>query len=144
MVEEAISQYSLKRIALVKSVFESAQNFYEPQKELSLKVDVKHKEDENSVTVFLNVTVLEDQGKVKDLTLDVTMAGEFEYKKNGGERLDVKFKEFVKINAPAIIYPYVRQHIRNLTLEAGFKQPIILPILNFVRLVEKSKNQPSG
>ncbi len=73
MVEEAISQYSLKRIALVKSVFDSAQNFYEPQKELPIRVDVKHKEGENSVTVFLNVTVLEDQGKVEELTLDVTL-----------------------------------------------------------------------
>lgn len=144
MVEEAISQYHLKRIALVKSVFDRAQNFYEPQKELSLLVDTKHKEGENSVTVYLNVAILEDQGKVKDLTLDVTMAGEFEYKRNGGEQLDINFKEFVQINAPAIIYPYVRQHIRNLTLEAGFKQPIILPILNFVRLAKKSENQPSG
>ncbi|MCB9253010.1 MAG: protein-export chaperone SecB [Flavobacteriales bacterium] len=144
MVEEAISQYHLKRIALVKSVFDRAQNFYEPQKELSLKVNIKHEEGENAVTVFVNVTVLEDQGKLNNLTLDVTMAGEFEYKSNGGDELDLNFKEFVKVNAPAIIYPYVRQHIRNLTLDAGFKQPIILPILNFVRLQEKSEENPSG
>ena len=52
------------------------------------------------------------------------------------QMIDESFKQsdFVKINAPAIAFPYVRSFISNLTLQAGF-EPIILPSVNFVKLL---------
>lgn len=44
---------------------------------------------------------------------------------------DFKQSDFVKINAPAIAFPYVRSYISNFTLQSGF-DPIILPSVNFV------------
>lgn len=44
-------------------------------------------------------------------------------------------EEFGRINAAAIIYPYIRQHIRGLSLDAGLN-PIILPLVNFQKLYE--------
>lgn len=46
--------------------------------------------------------------------------------------------DFIKINAPAIAFPYVRSFISNFTLQAGFS-PIILPSVNFVQFAEKEK-----
>lgn len=46
---------------------------------------------------------------------------------------DFKQSDFVKINAPAIAFPYVRSYISNFTLQSGF-DPIILPSVNFVTL----------
>lgn len=144
MTEEAYSQYTLKRISLVKSVFEVSHYSYEPSQGLSLKVDVKHQENENSVVVLVNVSLFENEEKANNLILNVTMAGDFEFMSQGGEASDIHFSDFVNVNGPAIIYPYVRQHIRNLSLDAGFKQPIILPILNFVKLAEKAKERSSS
>ncbi len=56
------------------------------------------------------------------------------------EVLDTNFiaSPFVKINAPAIAYPYLRTFISNITLNAGY-QPIMLPTLNFVKLAEEKE-----
>lgn len=70
--------------------------------------------------------------------LDVKMAGKFEI----SEGLNIPIDEFFHINAPAIVYPYIRQYVRATTLEAAL-DPIILPIVNFVSLYDlkqKDKN----
>ena len=53
---------------------------------------------------------------------------------------DFKKSDFVKINAPAIAFPYVRSYISNLTLQSGIP-PIILPSVNFVKLVRDNENK---
>lgn len=52
--------------------------------------------------------------------------------------IDDAFKQssFVKANAPAIAFPYVRAFISNLTLNSGYN-PIVLPAVNFIKLAEK-------
>lgn len=54
--------------------------------------------------------------------------------------IDDNFKEssFLKINAPAIAFPYIRAYISNLTLQSGYDS-VILPSINFVSLNEKDK-----
>ena len=46
---------------------------------------------------------------------------------------DFKNSPFLKINAPAIAFPYVRSYISNLTLQSGYP-PVFLPSINFVAL----------
>ncbi|MEI6333382.1 MAG: protein-export chaperone SecB [Methylococcaceae bacterium] len=50
--------------------------------------------------------------------------------------IDEVFKEsnFVKMNAPAIAYPFLRAYIGNLTLSSGFS-PIVLPTINFTKFL---------
>lgn len=52
------------------------------------------------------------------------------------------FKEsnFPKINAPAIVFPYIRTYVSNLMLNSGF-HPINLPSINFVKIVENTDNK---
>ena len=52
--------------------------------------------------------------------------------------IDEEFKNspFLKINAPAIAFPYIRSYISNFTLQSGFN-PVILPSINFVSLNEE-------
>lgn len=48
------------------------------------------------------------------------------------EEIDDDFKNshFVKINSPAILYPFVRSYINTITTNSGIS-PIILPSVNF-------------
>jgi preprotein translocase subunit SecB len=46
---------------------------------------------------------------------------------------DFKSSSFIKINAPAIAFPYLRAFVSNVTLNAGYK-PLILPSFNFISL----------
>ena len=55
------------------------------------------------------------------------------------ETIDEDFKEsdFVKINSPAIAFPFLRSFISNLTLNAGLS-PFILPAYNFAEIKEET------
>lgn len=47
-----------------------------------------------------------------------------------------KASSFPKVNAPAIAFPYLRSLISTITLQAGLG-PVILPSINFNRLIEE-------
>lgn len=66
------------------------------------------------------------QGEVVAFSADVKMIGVFE---KIGEPA-VQEDAFKRINAPAIIYPFIREHIHNLCLKAGVGQ-VLLPTVNF-------------
>jgi preprotein translocase subunit SecB len=44
-----------------------------------------------------------------------------------------KTSKFVKMNAPAIAFPFLRSYIAHITLIAGYN-PVVLPSVNFVEL----------
>ncbi len=77
-----------------------------------------------------------------DLTIDekevikskIAMVGIFECTENP----ELPEDTFGKINAPAIIFPFVREHLASMSLKAGI-EPIILPPVNFVQLAEAKK-----
>ena len=50
---------------------------------------------------------------------------------------DFMSSDFVKVNAPAIAFPYLRAFISTLTLQSGL-EPIILPSINFVELNKRN------
>ncbi|MBR8758996.1 protein-export chaperone SecB [Porphyromonas levii] len=52
---------------------------------------------------------------------------------------EFKKSDFVKINAPAIAFPYVRSYISNLTMQSGY-ETVVLPSINFVKLVNNNNN----
>jgi len=45
---------------------------------------------------------------------------------------------FLKVNAPAIAFPYLRAFVSNLTLNSGYN-PIILPTFNFVQMAQENQ-----
>ncbi len=51
---------------------------------------------------------------------------------------DFKDSSFIKINAPAIAYPFLRSFISTLTLNAGY-EPILIPTINFQELAHEKK-----
>jgi preprotein translocase subunit SecB len=145
MWKQEYSKYQLKKIALLSSIIFRKDHHYEPSKDLSLKVEIGHKVIGSEISVLLTVGVIDEKegSKVpeeRDLTLEVTMAGDFEVL-DMEKSPEIDIIEFSEINAAAILYPYIRQHIRTLTLESGFVQPIILPVMNFVKMHEEKKER---
>ena len=45
---------------------------------------------------------------------------------------------FLKVNAPAIAFPYLRSYISNLTMQSGFGT-VILPSVNFVKIANSQQ-----
>jgi preprotein translocase subunit SecB len=53
---------------------------------------------------------------------------------------DFKNSPFLKINAPAIAYPYLRAFISTLILNMGFS-PVVLPTVNFVAMNKQTEKK---
>ena len=47
-------------------------------------------------------------------------------------------ERLASINCPAILWPFVRQHLADLTAKAGLS-PLLLPVINFVTLGQSAK-----
>lgn len=71
---------------------------------------------------------------IKQVDISISMVGNFE---KFGE-FPLSPEEFGKVNGAAIIYPYIREALSNLSLKAGLGN-IILPTVNFVKLNEGKK-----
>lgn len=81
--------------------------------------------------VSLNLITYTDNSKI-DLTLD----GIFNIPNNIDENIK---QDFLTISAPAIIYPYMRTFISNVT-SFDIDKTVILPILNFSNIKFKKDN----
>ena len=64
---------------------------------------------------------------------DVTFVGLFEFTESIQEELR---KQYATINCPAIIFPYLRETLADLTRRAAFP-PLHLPITNFTKFAQK-------
>ena len=67
--------------------------------------------------------------------LECTFVGIFNYIK--GEE-NINLDDFVKYNAPAIMFPYIREHISSITQKSGM-QPVYLAPINLVAVLSENK-----
>ena len=56
------------------------------------------------------------------------------------KELTVSVNDFLYINAPTIIFPYLRETVSSMTLRAGIK-PLIIPTFNFKEMREKNQQK---
>jgi len=85
-----------------------------------------------SFTVFFELEVKSVQG----FKLSVDYVAVFETEGIVSE--EFKRSHFPTLNAPAIVYPYLRSFISTVTLNAGYNA-IIIPTVNFQAIANKSK-----
>lgn len=83
---------------------------------------------DNTFLLNLNVHIFDND---KNVNIEVDFLGEYTFTEK-----DDNFKSFLYINAPAILFPYIRSYITALTALSGIS-PIILPTMNLSGLKEK-------
>lgn len=128
------SGIQLKRILLNESLFSLKDyNDIPDPKDFSMNVSFSHNIEDSNYAVKVTVVIRNDKNaEESNLNVSVTMTGLFEKE----SPLPFPDDQFVKVNGPAIIYPYIRQHIRMLSLDSGIP-PILLPVVNFSALYEE-------
>ena len=82
----------------------------------------------NLISVKQTLYYSQEFNGVKQVTAQITMVGVFE--KSGDSQLDLE--QFGHVNAAAIIYPYIREHLSNLSAKAGLGL-IFLPPVNLTK-----------
>lgn len=129
-----MSGYHIESILLTESSLSREDNVVfdkNDQRDCQIKTGVAV--HENRIIVEETVIV---SSKVKDseqFNIKVTMKGVFV---RVGESELKDYDKFGRINGAAILFPYIREHITNLSLKAGLG-PIILEPVNFAATAKK-------
>lgn len=122
------SGFRIINILLVESSFSRIENveFNNPNIKQNVTtgsiVDVNKESKVVSVKQTLNYS--QQFNGVDQVKAEIVMFGMFE--KNGDSQLDLE--QFGHVNAAAIIYPYIREHLTNICLKAGLGLVFLPPV----------------
>ncbi|MBI5234997.1 MAG: protein-export chaperone SecB [Deltaproteobacteria bacterium] len=129
-------QMSLERFRLVDLAFAINVGFKKKHElvEIRPQIAVAHKYDDKKKALDIRIKVTLSNGNTP-FTFMVTGEGRFVFKAAPDKQT---IANVANINGPAIVFPYVRETIADMTRRAGF-QPLHLQPINFVRLAAKKK-----
>ena len=122
------SGFKINNLLLLESTFTRIVNvtFDNPDVIQNIDVDVQVTVNENIVVVTEEIKYNQTINDVEEVSAIIKMVGVFE--KFGESILDLEY--FGNVNGAAIIFPYIREHLTNLTSKAGLGL-IIIPPFNF-------------
>jgi preprotein translocase subunit SecB len=122
------SGFKITNLLLVESHFSRINNvqFGEDAKN-DVEINTEVSVNGSSIIVAEEVILVQKYHEVEQVNIKVKMIGIFE---SIGESIIRDFNEFGKVNGAAIISPFIREHITNITLKSGIGA-IILPPVNF-------------
>lgn len=123
------SGFKINNLILLKSNFSrvSIVTFDSDDVKQNMTVDVDVKIAENTIFVTEKIEYKQSLNEIDEVICTIVMAGVFE--KIGNTEL-VDLEQFGRINGAAIIFPYIREHLSNLSYKAGLGL-IVLPPINF-------------
>jgi preprotein translocase subunit SecB len=131
-----MSNYKLLSVTLTESHLKRKEKVHFGENEAPIEIGINFEKNENNLYSIVSFQI-NDNNEEKPIGLEVTitMVGEFLIE---GEPL-MPIEQFASINAPAIIFPFIREHLASLTMKAGINPPILLPPINFVKMAEEQK-----
>jgi preprotein translocase subunit SecB len=122
--------YKVENVILLDSSFSRKISVdvkdYSVSNELNIIPEAHETSADNKFGVTLTLDYKGMQNDTIICTSKIIMIGIFE--KFGEPQLSEE--NFKKINAPAIIYPFIREHLHNICLKSGIAN-VLLPTVNF-------------
>lgn len=105
----------------------------------NVSFDIKHNtlEGRNDANVEITTSVEGIVDKKQCFNLTFSMVGIFSYLP-GEENMEME--NFTKYNAPALMFPYIREHIVTITQKSGLK-PLMLAPTNIVALLDEKNDE---
>ncbi len=126
----------LEDVRLYRTRFELTGKPADPRKELAYELYGNNAYEAESRRLWLTVGVRTPADATEQPFLfDVAYTGLFLFDGEADEKI---VNRCVEINCPAIIFPFVREMLADLTRRAG-QPPIVLPVVNFVALSQKAQ-----
>jgi preprotein translocase subunit SecB len=132
-VSDQSKNIKVANILLIKSEFErNPQKTPDTKENVEIKIQVGRGIEESTKNLISEVTIEAIQPD-KLWQAKIKMVGIFEQTGLSEEEQ----QNFLKINAPAIVFPFVREHLALLTMKSGITPLMISPV-NFVALSKES------
>lgn len=126
------SGFRIHNILLIDSNFSRIETVEFNNSEVEQNVDISGAvnidSQNNLVSITQTLHYSQEFNGVKQVTAKISMVGIFE--KYGESPLDLE--QFGRVNGAAILYPYIREHLSNLSAKAGLGL-IFLPPVNLTK-----------
>ncbi len=124
------SGFKINNLLLLESTFKRIVNVTFGNSEIiqNIDIDVQVTVSENIVSVTEEIKYNQIFNEVEEVSATIKMVGVFE--KFGDSVLDLE--NFGNVNGAAIIFPYIREHLTNLSSKAGLGL-LIIPPFNFTK-----------
>jgi len=122
----------INNLLLLESDFKRISNVVfsdEVISEVTIETEISNPEN-NVVNVIETVTLVQKYQGQEQVSIKAKMVGVFDC-----DDVD-NYEEFGRINGAAIIFPYIREHITNLSTKAGIGT-IVMPPVNFENSVRQ-------
>jgi preprotein translocase subunit SecB len=131
------NSYTLSHILLIESNFSRSWiiNFENPEFSNNIDIDVSDSRNEESLNVTVSLVYSAGVGEVNEIYAAIKMIGVFSLPKESA----IPIGQFAKVNAPAIIFPFIREHLASLSVKANIN-PILLQPVNFVKRSKVDNN----
>jgi preprotein translocase subunit SecB len=120
------SSFQFDSFIIQKSLFELNQNNEVGELSVGFKSEGKLDFDKGKFNLELGIFISDS---TETLKIEIDSIGYFNFKNLDRDSLS----NFLYVNAPAILFPYLRAYISSLTTLSGIR-PIILPTLNLTSL----------
>jgi preprotein translocase subunit SecB len=117
---------------IVNLAFSLRPNESEEEVEFKTNIEIGHDKEGNHLKLFLKLAI-DDQSM--PFSILVEGAGLFEFNQ---DIEDKDIDEIAEVNCAAIIFPYIRETVADITRRAGFP-PLHLPPVNFVNIFKSKK-----
>ncbi len=125
------SGYKILNITIPKTIFEY-EEVSQNDVAISLHLSTTHHKNNNLLIFDLKAELTLKVAEKSVGNIMIIVRGNFE--KFGDSEL--LFDDFVAVNAPSILYPYLREHITSLSVKAGLSA-IVLEPMNFAALIKR-------
>jgi len=137
---------SFEKVILEKVNFEIDPLYSFGDAPLSVKIGIKPSKEfspeKRELKLILNTEINIKGVEPSPMKISLSVAGYFSIT---GDNDSVVLEEFSDIQAPAMLFPFVREIVSNLTMRTDFK-PLLLPPTNFMALIgrktRKKKSEP--
>ncbi|MDH2472880.1 protein-export chaperone SecB [Clostridium perfringens] len=114
-------------------VLQRSDEYSKRDSELEFNIGYSYNEgSDNKFKITIKVNI--EDVKKSALNLTIGVSGVFELKSNKGSNLDLTK------NAIAILFPYVRSNLTNITSQSGI-ETLILPVINFNALLDEQRKK---
>ncbi|WP_338791856.1 protein-export chaperone SecB [Bernardetia sp. MNP-M8] len=128
------NSFELLNIILLESNFKRDVEISYTDEEFKSNIDIGIENQLKDSILFVEVSLTYSSGieDNKEIQAFIKMVGVFKCPNNS----DLSTETFGKINAPAILFPFIRENLASVSMKAGIS-PILLPPVNFVKLSQK-------
>lgn len=136
-VQNTASGFAIQNIILTESTFTRINNAVFEGVDNTMNINVNVSVKSPTITVEETVDLVQTYQGKEQMKIRVKMVGIFQMV---GESLIKDLESFGRINGAAIIFPYIREHITNLSQKGGMGT-IILPPVNFTKINNNGDSQ---